>query len=83
MNSPGSFRQSFKKNPFDVHICEEMKQHDIERAKNTGYKREFSIRFDPVTAKWTLFSRYSPMMSVVQCPFCCKTMFSGNQVTIE
>lgn len=68
------------------HRCKEMISHEYERNKNKlfttkKYYIEFVVKYDQ--GKWNLYNNDIKGMVIVQCPFCHKKMFAGNEVTIE
>ncbi len=69
---------------YGIHRCQEMIDHEECRNKNkTNYMlfRKFSIQHNG--SGWYLYDRKTKGMEIIQCPFCSKKMFTGNQVVIE
>jgi len=59
------------------HRCVEMEDHEHRHPL-----RSFVIRYDK-DGNWYLFDHNLRGMPIVQCPFCHRQMFTGNQVSIE
>lgn len=71
----------FDSNPYADHKCQEMVAENQRRKRQYGGDRKWIIKFKK--DKWVLQAANADDMPVVQCPFCHKRMWSGNQVEIE